>query len=126
MAKIQEAAELYPTEWIEASNEHSLLLASSTTKRAHYADWHDIEDTEPAQKVQRKAVSPLMVAKVGEPSPKGPMRETGDYLRGSYRDPKTKQTVYANFPVYEQDEWEVIKPWQKFRAKKDGSPWGKG
>lgn len=125
-AKIQEMTELYPTEWLEASNQHSLLIASAATKRAHYADWHDIHETGPApQKVSYITVAPADLARVNA-GPHGPLRPTGEFAQGEYRDRVTKKKVSGQFPVYEQDAFEVIYPWEKCRVKKDGTPWGRG
>jgi hypothetical protein len=125
-AKIQDITELYPTEWLEASNQHSLLIASATRKRAHYADWHDIHDTQPApQKIRRITVAPADLERQNS-GPCGPLRATGEFAEGTYRDRTTRQKVTGLFPVYEQDAFEVILPFEECRLKKDGTPWGRG
>lgn len=125
-ALIQDAAELYPTEWIEASNGHSLLVASATTKRAHYADWHDIRETEQARRMEQVIMTPDRSKLVTVGGPEGELRDTGRTAHEAYRDRKTGEYVDGHFPVYEREQWEVFPSWKKFRAKKDGSPWGKG
>lgn len=123
-AKIQEVAELYPTEWLETSNRHSMLVATLTADRAHYADRRDIKETEQRRRVVQLCITPDRMDEVNAIGPKGPMRDTGRTTHASYRDPETKQYVSGQFPVYEQEQWKVIRPGEKFRAKKDGSPWG--
>lgn len=99
-ARIQEVAELYPTEWLETSNKHSILVASLTADRAHYADSHEIRETEERRRQTHICATPDRMKEISKVGPKGPLRDTGTTTHASYRDPETKScTLSARFQL---------------------------
>lgn len=92
-------------------------------KRGHHQDnyYHHV-----------KAQAPVVVTTVHPdpevamaPSPKYDWEPTGQTRFGHYRDNDTGQYSYGEYPEYQSVDWEVIYPGRGFRAKKDGTPWGK-
>ena len=121
----KDAAQFYPSDWVETSNEYSPLLANYGKKRGHYRDSHDHNVTAPAPVMSITTHAPGQPAPDTVISAKYDWAPTGDTRFGSYRDKDTNRYEYGELPEYRSVTREVIFPGQSHRKKKDGTPWGK-
>lgn len=117
----RDAAAFYPTEWIEASNAYNPLLATLTTKRAHYTDRATIQEKAKTDRKIQWAPFPDDAKQSPHPDPHRAWKPTG----------KTEKRLdslarLVDVPTYESIIYEVKYPWSKFTPTKDGSPRGTG
>lgn len=122
----KDAAQFYPTEWIEASNAYNPLVANYVHKRGHYKDTISLPKTVKAPKIDTRAHRPGEPAPDARVSPMYDWAPTGKTTFTRYRDKETGKYEFGDLPEYESVSREVIFPGGKFRAKKDGTPWGAG
>lgn len=122
----KDAAQFYPSDWVEASNEYSPLLANYGNKRGHYRDSHDHDVIAPAPVMSITTHAPGRPAPDTEISAEYEWEPTGKSRHSQYRDKDTGRFEFGDLPEYRSVTREVIFPGEKFRQKKDGTPWGKG
>lgn len=120
----QEITELFPSDWVAASNQHRVMLASSTVKRAHYADTFYRKGS--VQRVEFDVLTPEQESRINDPDPGGQWIKTDRMGSMGRRNPETGVWESRQFPVYERLQFEVIKSGDTFRAKKNGDPYGTG
>lgn len=118
-------AELYPSDWIDASNAYARpLLAKYSTKRAHYGDVRAKTEKVEKQTIQLRTLTAEKAAQAADTAA-GPWTPTGD--TGAIYEQNSSGLIHrVEALVYERPAWHVIYPGQEFRAKKDGTPWGTG
>lgn len=117
----RDAAAFYPTDWIESSNAYNPLLATLTTKRAHYADRFTLEETAKTDRKIKWSPFPDDADQEPHPDPHRAWKPTG----------KTEKRLdslarLVEVPTYESTIYEVKYPWSKFTPTRDGSPRGTG
>lgn len=125
----QEAAAVYPTEWLENSNEYSPLVAKSSKGRAYYSEWYSHKIFELGQEKVRRTMRPEDLEAIGADggAPGYEWTDTGERMASTVFDPETRKSLLAQLPVYESGTWDVVAPEANVRRKKDGSPYaGKG
>jgi hypothetical protein len=126
VALFKDAAQFYPTDWVQTSNEYNPLLANYGKKRGHYRDTHYHSVTAQAPVTQVTTHAPGQPAPDTVISPEYNWEATGNTRFGSYRNHDTDKYEYGELPEYRSVAREVIRPGQDFRQKKDGSPYGTG
>lgn len=120
----QEIAELFPSDWLAASNAHRALQATVTTERAHYLDEHISKVAK--QEKETDMLTPEREARIDEPDPAGQWVKTDREWSYSRTNPVTGETEKGRAPVYERLQFDVLAPDAEFKAKKDGTPFGAG
>lgn len=113
-AVLQEAAQLFPTDFINASNAGGLpLLAKDTAGRAHYAHGHSLKSKKTILSFTTKAQLP------GAPRPQ-------DNLHHKWEQVEDEAAAAQGIRRFQSPDFEVKREWDRFTPTKDGSPRGPG
>lgn len=113
-AILQEAAQLFPTDFINASNAGGFqLLAKDTAGRAHYAHGHALKTKKTIESYTTQAQLP------GAPRPQ-------DSVRRKWEEVEDEAAAAQGIRRFRSPEYEVQWEWDRFTPTKDGSPRGTG
>lgn len=120
----QEVSELFPADWIAASNAHRALQATFTSDRAHYRDAFISEIK--VQRTESKMFLPEQEALLSEHNPGGQWVKTDETTRFRRINPDTGETETGTGYLFERLAFDVKHPGEDFKARKDGAPYGGG
>ena len=113
-AVLQEAAQLFPTDFIEASNVSAFpLMAKDTAGRAHYAHGASFKQTEPVKSYITQSQLP------GAPKPQ-------DSLYRKWEPVEDEAAAAQGVQRFRSPSFDVKGRWDHFTPTKDGSPRGPG
>lgn len=113
-AVLQEAAQLFPADFIDASNAGGFqLLAKDTSGRAHYAHGHALKSKKTIESYTTQAQLP------GGPEPR-------DSIRRKWEEVEDEAAAAQGVRRFRSPEYEVKREWDRFTPTKDGSPRGTG